>query len=69
MGTFLAIDRHLRSAVFTTLTGFNLNKNYILAINGNNIDFFTIGTPITFQNLISIIKKILDCQVFADLTQ
>ena len=69
MSTFLAIDRHLRSSIFITLTGFNLNENDIFAINSNNIDFFTISTPITFQNLIAFINEILDCQIFTDLTE
>ena len=56
MRTFLSIDSHLWRAVFIILTSFYLNKNNILAINGNNINLFTIGTPITFQYHIAFIN-------------
>ena len=69
MGSFLTIDCHLRSAKFIVLTGLNLDKDNIFAINGNNVYFLPISPPIAFQYLITFIDKILCSQVFTHLAQ
>ena len=69
MGTFLTIDGHFRGAIIIILTCLHLNKDNVLAINGDNIDFLAISTPIAFQYLIAFVDKILCCQLFSYLAQ
>ena len=69
MCSFLTIDSHLRGAVFIILTGLNLHKDNIFSINGDNVDFLAIGTPISFQYLITFVDKILCSQLFTYLAQ
>ena len=69
MSTLFTIDSHLRITIFIIITSFYLNKNNILTINSNNINFFTISTPITLQNYIAIVNKILGRQILTNFSK
>ena len=59
MGTFMSVDSHFGCAKFVFLSSFHLHKNNVFSINGDDVNLLTIGSPVTFQYLITFIHEVL----------
>ena len=69
MGAFLSVDSHLGSAIFVILACLHLNENNVVPIKSDNVDFFSISTPIPLKNLIALVGKVLDSNLFPKLSK